>query len=179
MTVGKYTKHAYLEGLLQRLPDALFDSAWLNTEGYQMDRPAFPYFTDFHHLFSLPKEHSASPLEIGFDGFFRGAFSYHFHNYWWEPFDPARNWPDLGPKFIKSERAGRQAVAQAAVAAELKTQTKSKPKPKPVVDKDGDFGDDVKDDVRDLSWATVLKRTFEAYIRGERPNMYGEQIVWS
>lgn len=33
-------------------------------------------------------------------------------------------------------------------------------------------------DKRDLDWATVLKRTFEAYIRGERPNMYGEWIQW-
>lgn len=39
--------------------------------------------------------------------------------------------------------------------------------------------DDIKDDARDLSWAAVLKRTFEAYIRGERPNMYGEYLVWS
>ena len=36
----------------------------------------------------------------------------------------------------------------------------------------------VTDDNRDLSWATVLKRTFEAYIRGERPNMYGEWLQW-
>ena len=36
----------------------------------------------------------------------------------------------------------------------------------------------VPDDKRDLDWATVLKRTFEAYIRGERPNMYGEWIRW-
>ena len=36
----------------------------------------------------------------------------------------------------------------------------------------------VPDDKRDLDWATVLKRTFEAYIRGERPNMYGEWIQW-
>lgn len=31
--------------------------------------------------------------------------------------------------------------------------------------------DSIEDDERDLSWATVLKRTFEAYLRGERPNM--------
>ena len=31
---------------------------------------------------------------------------------------------------------------------------------------------------RDLDWSTVLKRTFESYIRGERPNMYGEWILW-
>ena len=38
--------------------------------------------------------------------------------------------------------------------------------------------DDVKADKRDLDWATVLKRTFESYIRGERPNMYGEWLSW-
>lgn len=46
MTVSKYTKDAYIEGLLLRLPDALFDSAWLNTEYYQRDRPPQPYFTE-------------------------------------------------------------------------------------------------------------------------------------
>ena len=34
------------------------------------------------------------------------------------------------------------------------------------------------DDAIDLSWSTVLKRTFEAYVRGERPNMYGEWLEW-
>lgn len=46
MTIAQYTKDAHLEGLLLRLPDALFDSAWLNTEDYQRDRPPFPYFTE-------------------------------------------------------------------------------------------------------------------------------------
>lgn len=46
MTVSRYTKDAYLEGLLLRLPDALFDSAWLNTENFQRDRPPQPYFTE-------------------------------------------------------------------------------------------------------------------------------------
>jgi DDB1- and CUL4-associated factor 13 len=32
------------------------------------------------------------------------------------------------------------------------------------------------DDLVDLPWTAVLKRTFEGYIRGERPNMYGEWI---
>jgi WD repeat and SOF domain-containing protein 1 len=34
------------------------------------------------------------------------------------------------------------------------------------------------DDELDLSWSTVLKRTFEAYLRQERPNMYGEWMSW-
>lgn len=46
MTVGKYTKDAFLEGLLLRLPDAMFDPAWLAQEGYQRDRPPFPMFTE-------------------------------------------------------------------------------------------------------------------------------------
>jgi WD repeat and SOF domain-containing protein 1 len=45
MEIWKYVQQANLEGLLLRLPDALFDSAWLNTEDYQRDRPAFPFFT--------------------------------------------------------------------------------------------------------------------------------------
>lgn len=87
----------------------------------------------------------------------------------WKPFDPARNWPDLGPRFIKGERQAREALAQSAMTAS---------------DPDVDFNDDktyedqVADDKRDLDWATVLKRTFESYIRGERPNMYGEWLQW-
>lgn len=46
MTVSNYAKEAYMDDLLQRLPDALFDPAWLNVENYQIDRPAFPYFTE-------------------------------------------------------------------------------------------------------------------------------------
>jgi WD repeat and SOF domain-containing protein 1 len=46
MTVSNYAKEAHMEGLLLRLPDALFDSAWLNVEDYQVNRPAFPYFTE-------------------------------------------------------------------------------------------------------------------------------------
>lgn len=42
MTVSRYTKDAYLEGLLLRLPDALFDPGWLNVEDFQLDRPAQP-----------------------------------------------------------------------------------------------------------------------------------------
>jgi WD repeat and SOF domain-containing protein 1 len=38
--------------------------------------------------------------------------------------------------------------------------------------------EEVEDDVRDLSWSTVLKRTFEGYLRGESPNMYGEWLDW-
>jgi WD repeat and SOF domain-containing protein 1 len=45
MTIWRYVKDAGLEWLLYRLPDALFDPAWLNTEKYQRDRPPTPYFT--------------------------------------------------------------------------------------------------------------------------------------
>lgn len=45
MTISKYTKDSYMDGLLLRLPDALFDSAWLNTEYFQWDRPPQPFFT--------------------------------------------------------------------------------------------------------------------------------------
>jgi WD repeat and SOF domain-containing protein 1 len=34
------------------------------------------------------------------------------------------------------------------------------------------------DDEVDLSWSAVMKRTFEGYLRQERPNMYGEWLSW-
>ena len=46
MTVSKYLKDAGLEKLLFRIPDALFDPAWLNMERYQRERPPFPYFPE-------------------------------------------------------------------------------------------------------------------------------------
>ncbi|GLB36047.1 putative glycosyltransferase family 32 protein [Lyophyllum shimeji] len=162
MTISRYTKDAHLEGLLLRLPDALFDSAWLNTENYQRDRPPQPYFTDFADFFETPVVNSAAPQTMGFDGFFKGAYSYHFHNFWWKPFDPARNWPDLGDRFAASERLARNAMAS-------------------VLTSNSSDGSSVFPDIadrRDLDWATVLKRTFEAYMRGERPNMYGEWLQW-
>ena len=75
----------------------------------------------------------------------------------WKPFDRARFWPDLGPRFADAERMGRAAI-----------DGKTAENPTGILP----------DDKRDLDWATVLKRTFEAYIRGERPNMYGEWIQW-
>lgn len=45
MTVTRYTADAHARGLLLRLPDALFDAAWLNTEDFQLDRPPQPFFT--------------------------------------------------------------------------------------------------------------------------------------
>ena len=57
MTVSRYTADAAVEGLLLRLPDALFDSAWLNTEDYQRDRPPQPYFTMQVFFLQLPILH--------------------------------------------------------------------------------------------------------------------------
>ncbi|KAF9450044.1 snoRNA binding protein [Macrolepiota fuliginosa MF-IS2] len=163
MTVSRYTADAHLEGLLLRLPDALFDSAWLNTENYQRDRPPQPYFTEFGNFFDTPVQNSAAPQALGFRGFFRGAYSYHFHNFWWKPFDPTRNWPDLGSRFKPGEDAAKAALVKDGklTAAEAEA-----------------GGKDVLSDKRDLDWSAVLKRTFEAYVRGERPNMYGEWVQW-
>lgn len=54
MTVSNYAREAYMDDLLQRLPDALFDPAWLNVENYQADRPAFPYFNEYVAVSLLP-----------------------------------------------------------------------------------------------------------------------------
>lgn len=81
----------------------------------------------------------------------------------WKPFDPARNWPDLGSRF----KAG-EAAAKATLVKEGK-----------LTQEEADAGGkDILSDKRDLDWSAVLKRMFEAYVRGERPNMYGEWLVW-
>jgi WD repeat and SOF domain-containing protein 1 len=101
MTVSRYLKDADLEKLLFRVPDALFDPAWLNMERYQRERPPFPYFQEyvppfifskllrlisrFSVFFSNDKFDTAGAQQLGFDGFFRGAYSYHFHNFWYVP----------------------------------------------------------------------------------------------
>lgn len=127
---------------------------------------------------------------MGFEGFFRGAYSYHYHNFWyvifqlrplsrdsdatctkyrWKPFDPARNWPDLGPRFAEGEQKARRHLRFAAV--------KGGQRQKEERENDGD-DNNIGNDRRDLDWATVLKRVMESYIRGERPNMYGEMLKW-
>ncbi|KAH8829104.1 hypothetical protein DL96DRAFT_1596660 [Flagelloscypha sp. PMI_526] len=164
MTISRYMADAYSEALLLRLPDALFDAAWLNTESFQRERPPQPYFYDFENFFEAKDQYNGAPATLGFEGFFRGSYSYHWHNYWWRPFDKARNFPDLGPRFAASETMARQSeligIHRNKTIEELWGET------------------DVAEDKRDLDWSAVMKRTFESYIRGERPNMYGEWISW-
>lgn len=83
----------------------------------------------------------------------------------WTPFDRARNYPDLGPRFAEGERRAKTAST-----------TEVKKTKKPANDKE-----EVKEGVEpwDLTWGSVLKRTFEAYIRREAPNMYGEWLEWT
>ena len=90
----------------------------------------------------------------------------------WTPFDRARNYPDLGPRFAEGERRAKEILA---AAASITSATKAKKTKKPTKDKDN-----VKEGVEpwDLTWGAVLKRSFEAYIRGEAPNMYGEWLEW-
>ena len=89
--------------------------------------------------------------------------------YRWKPFDPARNWPDLGERFIEGERQAKDELYRAALQGEQSVT---------LYYLEPGWKESVADDKRDLDWATVLKRTFEAYVRGERPNMYGEWLKW-
>lgn len=105
--------------------------------------------------------------------------------YRWKPFDPTRNWPDLGERFIQGERTARKALREAELNATRATlpdldATTSNARSVPQQEGADDFmwEDRVIDDKRDLDWAAVLKRTFESYIRGERPNLYGEWMAW-
>ncbi|GAA98941.1 uncharacterized protein L969DRAFT_88982 [Mixia osmundae IAM 14324] len=182
MTISRYTKDASVEELLLRLPDALFDPAWLNTEYFQRDRPVFPYLKRFEEFFDPPKDSNAAPIIVGFDGFFRGAYSSHYHNFWWLPFDASRNWPDLGARFRSSERSAREkalAARKASVAGQdVKPGAVNSSLTPPTFTEQELYDDDVTKDDRDLSWSAVIKRTFEAFVRGDRPSAYGEYLNW-
>lgn len=99
----------------------------------------------------------------------------------WKPFDPSRNFPDLGARFKAGEEQARVALRKEkmlALAAEQRTATSTGAAPAAVPSTIEDADEDAVDKT-DLDWSTVIKRTFEAYIRGERPNMYGEWIEWT
>lgn len=111
----------------------------------------------------------------------------------WRPFDPQRNWPDLGERFLQGEKIARRKLYEARLQAGYDA-LHSKPDSNSPISSSNSYSssllsdvpeeaymteDHIEDDKRDLDWATVLKRTFESYIRGERPNMYGEWIVWT
>ena len=101
-----------------------------------------------------------------------------FHR--WIPFDPARNWPDLGLRFAAGELKARtkaRALAAAEAAAKATQQNSDGEMSKSRVTAVDPSHDTIEDDERDLSWATVLKRTFEAYLRGERPNMVSCSVL--
>lgn len=102
----------------------------------------------------------------------------------WKPFDPSRNFPDLGARFKTGEQRARAILRNEkmqALAAARRTGTntgRAAPVASAIDDEDEDEEEDINDKT-DLDWSTVIKRTFEAYIRGERPNMYGEWIEWN
>ena len=39
-------------------------------------------YRSFGDFFFTPREASAAPLALGINGFFKGTYSYHFHNWW-------------------------------------------------------------------------------------------------
>ncbi len=80
---------------------------------------------------------------------------------------------------MKGERALRDAAAAAHMLADARDGEVIDLSNVDVRDREREEGDGAGEvDEADLSWATVLKRTFEAYVRGERPNMYGEWLRW-
>jgi DDB1- and CUL4-associated factor 13 len=92
-----------------------------------------------------------------------------------KPVDAGRNFPDLGEKFKKGETLARQQHVASMMSKAAKTADihLGSGKTEQLL-----WEDSATNDERDLSWSAVLKRTFEAYIRGEVPNMYGEWFEW-
>jgi WD repeat and SOF domain-containing protein 1 len=121
MAISRYLREAGLDLLLARLPDALFDPAWLNVREFSTSnkvsadvrdvRPSI--FSGTAHLcrtssrtlprlpgwkrcsltwdsfgdFFQPRPWDL-PQAVGSVGFFRGAYAYHYHNYWYARSSP-------------------------------------------------------------------------------------------
>lgn len=100
----------------------------------------------------------------------------------WKPFDSARNFPDLGPRFKVGEELAHSQLRKERLKKILAAKAKTRTQTITGGIEDNDYSDEelntIGPDKQDLDWSTVLKRSFEAYIRGERPNMYGEWIEW-
>lgn len=77
-----------------------------------------------------------------------------------------------GQEAVALDEAHRKKQAQMAVGSKLRM-----PTPDEIAEMEQE-DQDIALDNRDLAWSAVLKRTFESYIRGERPNMYGEWLKW-
>jgi WD repeat and SOF domain-containing protein 1 len=161
-----------LEKLLLRLPDAMFDPAWLNTEYFQRDRPPSPYFKSFDGRFGLRqrlrlslqidffKRPDRSPASKGTasEGFFAGSYAYHYHNNWCvlrsgsAEIDCAaadRRWTPFDPARDFPDMAPREVVPGAV------------------------------EETPRWSWAAALKREWEGFLRGQLPNMVrASQSFW-
>lgn len=174
--ITHYMRDAKLEPLIFRIPDALFDPNFLNMEKEQRDRPPFPAYSwdsGFGEFFQTPAR-TGYDAQAGFSAFFRGAYAYHWHNNWEKPVDSGRNFPDLGERFEEIAKIARK---QHVASVMSKMPASSRLVDPESIEKELSE-DSVANDDRDLSWSAVLKRTFEAYIRGEQPNMYGEWFEW-
>lgn len=84
----------------------------------------------------------------------------------------------MGSRFAEAERLGRIQAAESARSSSQTETSSYKAKAKRALLQDVEDEANVEADKADLDWATVLKRSFDSYIRGERPNMYGEWIHW-
>jgi WD repeat and SOF domain-containing protein 1 len=83
--ITMYIEDARLAPVLFRIPDAVFDSNFLNMERLQVDRPPYPAYSwesRFEEFFQTPARTGAEANVAGFDAFYRGAFTYHWHNNW-------------------------------------------------------------------------------------------------
>jgi hypothetical protein len=95
------------------------------------------FFGSFQQFFESTKVDGAAPNMLGFEGFFRGAYSYHFHNFWCVLLVYLRVWIEPEPVLFTSTLGGfpltRSATTPTSVHASLKgkrapKRTSAKPK---------------------------------------------------
>ncbi|CAG8476712.1 6799_t:CDS:1 [Acaulospora morrowiae] len=97
LKTNKNYKTKEINKQLYMLPVGLFDPLWLKNDGKQIGHALIPNLTQIHDFFN-PKfvlgelksnNYTESPLDVRkVEGFFPGAFAYHWHNNWNVPIHP-------------------------------------------------------------------------------------------
>jgi DDB1- and CUL4-associated factor 13 len=97
ITTSQYLNDTHLEELLFMVSDVLFNPVWLNNKCFQLNRPLPLLFgagiSSLGCLIGLDTDDWADPLTsvampstqaatlqvVGLEGFFKGAYTYHWH----------------------------------------------------------------------------------------------------
>lgn len=163
--IKEYIDEADLEEIMYPFPSVLSDLASWSGENHQAGYITMPQFNGTQDFFEVHyPEYSASGFTM--KNFFHGAWFYDSHPRSDSVFDRWHNKPDLIERYVDYEDDDDDDHHPSKQSKHEKTHGSDHPA-------DSAHGTA---EPWELPWSTVLKRTMEAYLRREAPNMYGEWL---